>query len=343
MTKIAKLLSTKYVVASLLAFSILTPPQIVNAHNHVNESAAIIRYDSIHHPVIGKHGMVSSQRMLSSQIGADILSKGGNAVDAAVATGIALAVTLPRAGNLGGGGFMLVYLAEEQKTIAIDYREMAPSAAHRDMYLDKNGDVDNQKARFSHASSGVPGTVAGLAHALKKYGTMSWKQVVEPSIKLAEKGILVSYDLSENLKSRQAWLTANTATAKAYYKENKVPYEAGEVLVQPDLANTLKRIAEHGPEEFYKGKTAELIAIDMKKNGGLITMQDLANYKIAEREVVSTTYRGYDVVSMPPTSSGGVHIAQMLNVLEHYPIKRTRVWQCKKPTFTERSNETCLC
>lgn len=321
MQKITKLFNTRYVLAGLLTFSVISPSLTVNAHGHVDESAAVIRYDTIHHPVLGKHGMVSSQRELASQIGADILSKGGNAVDAAVATGIALAVTLPRAGNLGGGGFMLVHLADKQETVAIDYREMAPSAAHRDMYLDENGNVNNQMARFSHASSGVPGTVAGLAHALKKYGTMSWAQVVEPSIALAEQGILVSYDLSENLKSRKAWLTANPATAKAYYKNNKIPYEAGEILVQPDLAKTLKRLAKFGPEEFYTGKTAQLIAKDMKKNGGLITLEDLANYKVAEREVVKTTYRGYDVISMPPTSSGGVHVAQMLNILEHYPVK----------------------
>lgn len=293
-----------------------------NAHNHVDESAAIIRYDSIHHPVIGTKGMVSSQRELASQIGAEILSRGGNAVDAAVATGIALAVTLPRAGNLGGGGFMLVHIAEQNKTIAIDYREMAPKAAHRDMFLDKDGNVDNKLARFSHQSSGVPGTVAGLAHALEKYGTMSWASVVEPSIRLAQDGIVVSYDLAENLKSRHKWLTANDATAKAFYKTNKVPYEAGEVLVQPDLAKTLKLLAKEGPSAFYQGEIARKIAKDMKKHGGLITMEDMANYKVAEREVVRTNYRGFDVVSMPPTSSGGVHVVQMLNILEQYPVAK---------------------
>lgn len=321
MNKVTRLFSTKTLLAHVLTVGLLATSQSALAHNHVDESAAIIRYDAIHHPVIGKEGMVSSQRMLASQIGADILSQGGNAVDAAVATGIALAVTLPRAGNLGGGGFMLVHLADKQKTVAIDYREMAPAAAHRDMFLNKSGDVDNKKARFSHLSSGVPGTVAGLAHALEKYGTMSWKQVVQPAIELAESGILVSYDLSQNLKKRKVWLTANKATADAYYKNNGVPYEAGEVLVQPDLARTLKRLAKHGPQEFYRGETAVLIAADMKKHGGLITMEDLANYKVAEREAISTSYRGYDVVSMPPTSSGGIHIAQMLNVLEHYPVK----------------------
>ena len=316
MKKITQLSAIKSVVASIIASCTLLSTQAI-----ADESAAIIRYDGIYQPVIGKNGMVSSQRMLSSQIGAQILSQGGNAVDAAVATGIALAITLPRAGNLGGGGFMLVHMANSDQTIAIDYREMAPKAAHRDMYLDENGDVDNKKARFSHASIGVPGTVAGLAHALEKYGTMSWKEVLAPAIKLAEEGILVSYDTSESFKSRQKLLTANEATAQTFFKKNGVPYEAGEVLVQSDLANTLKHLAEHGPEEFYQGKIAELIAEDMEKHDGLITLEDLANYKVVEREVVRTTYRGYEVVSMPPTSSGGVHVAQMLNILEQYPVK----------------------
>ena len=316
MKKITQLSAIKSVVASIIASCTLLSTQAI-----ADESAAIIRYDGIYQPVIGKNGMVSSQRMLSSQIGAQILSQGGNAVDAAVATGIALAVTLPRAGNLGGGGFMLVHMANSDQTIAIDYREMAPKAAHRDMYLDENGDVDNKKARFSHASIGVPGTVAGLAHALEKYGTMSWKEVLAPAIKLAEEGILVSYDTSESFKSRQKLLTANEATAQTFFKKNGVPYEAGEVLVQSDLAKTLKHLAEHGPEEFYQGKIAELIAEDMEKHDGLITLEDLANYKVVEREVVRTTYRGYEVVSMPPTSSGGVHVAQMLNILEQYPVK----------------------
>lgn len=312
----------KHMFASILVFGIANASLSTQAANHVNEGAAIIRYDTIHHPVIGKNGMVSSQRMLASKIGADILRQGGNAVDAAVATGIALAVTLPRAGNLGGGGFMLIHLAKQSKTIAIDYREMAPKKAHRDMFLDSDGNVDNRKAQFSHLSSGVPGTVAGLSHALEKYGTMSWKQVVAPAIEIAEQGILVSYDLSENLKSRHAWLTANSATKKAYYKKNGVPYEPGEVLVQPDLAWSLKRLAAHGPSEFYQGEIAKKIVADMQANGGLISFEDLASYRVAEREAITTSYRGYTVASMPPTSSGGIHIAQMLNILEHFPLKQ---------------------
>ncbi|MEY8198895.1 MAG: gamma-glutamyltransferase, partial [Colwellia sp.] len=180
---------------------------------------------------------------------------------------------------------------------------------------------DNKKARFSHLSSGVPGTVAGLSHALEKYGTMSWQQVIEPSIKLAEQGILVSYDLSENLKSRRVWLTSNTATKKAFYKNNAVPYDPGETLVQPDLAWSLKQLAKYGPSSFYRGAIAKKIATEMKSKGGLITLDDLANYRVSEREAVTITYRGYKVVSMPPTSSGGVHIAQMLNIMENFPVK----------------------
>lgn len=311
-----------YTVSAIAATQV-TKSQVTKSQvnkNQAKTSQAIIRYDSIHHPVIGQKGMVSSQRTLSSQIGAEILAQGGNAVDAAVATGISLAVTLPRAGNLGGGGFMLVYLAKTQQTIAIDYREMAPAAAHRDMFLDDQGNVDNRKARFSYHSSGVPGTVAGLAHALEKYGTMSWKEVVTPAIKLAEQGILVSYDLAENLKRRQKRLTANPATAAIFYKENGVPYEVGEVIVQTDLAWSLKQLAQHGPAAFYSGEIAQKIAKDMQANGGLITLADLANYTVVERAAISTNYRGYEVVSMPPPSSGGVHLIQMLNILEQFPL-----------------------
>jgi len=320
MNKTKPSFSYKKLAGSLLVCSLMISPFSAYTASHVNEKSAIVRYNTIHHPVIGKDGMVSSQRMLASQIGADILRQGGNAIDAAVATGIALAVTLPRAGNLGGGGFMLVYLAKENKTVAIDYREMAPQKAHRDMFLDESGNVDNKKAQFSHLSSGVPGTVAGLSHALEKYGTMTWQQVISPAIKLAEQGILVSYDLSENLKSRHQWLTSNKETAKTYYKAKGVSYEPGEVLVQSNLAWSLKQLSKHGPSAFYQGNIAKKIVADMKKHGGLITFDDLANYKVNEREAVSTTYRGYKVTSMPPTSSGGVHIAQMLNILENFNL-----------------------
>lgn len=286
-------------------------------------SFPIIDYQSIHHPHISNTGMVVSQRKVASQVGSDILGKGGNAVDAAVATALALAVVLPRAGNLGGGGFMMVYLESLDKTIAIDYRERAPAAAHRDLFLDENGNYDKQKAQFSLLSAGVPGSVAGLYYALTKYGTMSWKEVIAPSILLAEKGFVVPHDLANTLSSStyRKRLTSNPAAAKSFYKKNKDLYSAGEILRQPDLAWTLKQLSEHGPEAFYKGAIAKKIVKEMKKNGGLITADDLENYVVAERVPVKGTYKGFDIVSMPPSSSGGIHLIQMLNMLESYSIK----------------------
>lgn len=281
---------------------------------------AIIRYNGLHHPEIGRDGMVVSQNRMASEVGAEILSQGGNAIDAAVATGFALAVTLPRAGNLGGGGFMLVYLAAEDRTIAIDYREMAPSGASRDMYLDANGDVDNQKARFSHLSAGVPGTVAGLLHAHERYGSMTLREVMQPAIRLAGEGIVVSFDMSNQLKRRYDRLASNAASRAAFYKAGGIPYEGGEILRQSDLARTLGEIAAHGREAFYGGEVADKIVAEMKSGGGLITLEDLANYRVIEREPVRGTYRGFEIVSMPPPSSGGVHVIQMLNILENFDL-----------------------
>ncbi len=281
----------------------------------------IIDYNSITHPVIGSGGMVVSQRTIASEVGAEILRNGGNAVDAAVATALALAVVLPRAGNLGGGGFMLVYSQELKKTVAIDYREMAPLQASRDMFLDEKGNYDRRKAQFSLLSAGVPGTIAGLYYALNKYGTLSWGDVLNPAIELAEEGFVVSHDLSSVLSNYKNRLTANEATAKAYYKKNKETYSAGEVIKLPDLAWSLKELKKVGPDAFYKGKIAEKIVAEMELNGGLITAKDLANYKVKERLPLQGTFKGYEVVSMPPSSSGGVHLIQMLNMLEPFSIK----------------------
>ncbi len=284
------------------------------------ERPPLIRYDAIQQPVIARHGMVVSQRQLASAAGADILRRGGNAVDAAVATAMALAVTHPRAGNLGGGGFLLLHLAETGSNIAIDYREMAPAAAHRDLFLNVFGRVDTQAEMFSHRSAGVPGTVAGLALALERYGSMSWAEVLQPAIALARDGFEVPWDQAEIFRTQRERLTRHPATAAAYYAPGGRPYEAGEVLRQADLAGTLQTLAEQGPAAFYTGPIAARIAADMAANDGLITLQDLAAYRALERPVVSADYRGYQVVSMPPPSSGGVHIAQMLNVLQHFPL-----------------------
>lgn len=273
------------------------------------------------HPVIANQGVVVSQEAIASQVGADILAAGGNAVDAAVATGFALAVTLPRAGNIGGGGFMLVHLAEVNKTVAIDYREMAPSAAFRDMFLDREGDVDLVKARHSLNSSGVPGTVAGLIHALDNYGTMSLKQVLKPAITLAADGFPVSHSLASSLVRYSDYLSKDPATRGYFYKPNGDFYRAGELLVQKDLARSLQRIYSGGKDGFYTGKTAELLVQQMRKNGGIISHKDLQNYSVIERQPVCGDYRGNRVCAMPPPSSGGVHLIQMLNILEGWNLE----------------------
>ncbi len=299
------------VICSILSFSFFS------------NDLPIVEYGSINHPVIDDEGMVVSQRMIASKVGAEILAQGGNAVDAAVATGLALAVVLPRAGNLGGGGFMVIYLKEEDKTIAIDYREKAPSAATRDLFLDENGDYDRKKAQFSLLSAGVPGSVAGFHHALTKYGTLTWEEVLQPAIKLAEDGFVIPHDLANTLASKRyrERLSADPAAAKVFFKKNKEIYSAGEILVQKDLAWTLKQLSQNGPEAFYSGDIAKLIVKEMERNGGLITLQDLKNYNVAERQPLEGSYKGYKVVSMPPSSSGGTHLIQMLNMLEDFPIK----------------------
>ena len=295
----------------------------IASHLFLANDLPIVEYNSINHPVIDDKGMVVSQRMIASEVGAEMLKKGGNAVDAAVATGLALAVVLPRAGNLGGGGFMVVYLKEEDKTIAIDYREKAPSAATRDLFLDENGDYDRKKAQFSLLSAGVPGSVAGFHHALTEYGTLSWQEVLEPAIRLAEEGFVIPYDLANTLASKRyrERLSSNPAAAKVFFKEDKSPYSAGEILIQKDLASTLKELSKNGPDAFYSGKIAQLIVEEMERNGGIITLEDLKNYNVAERQPLVGTYKGYEIVSMPPSSSGGTHLIQMLNMLEEFPIK----------------------
>ena len=303
---------------------ILTPIiSLLVLHSLFANDLPIIEYQSINHPVIDDDGMVVSQRKIASEVGAQILKDGGNAVDAAVATGLALAVVLPRAGNLGGGGFMIVHLKDKNETIAIDYREKAPAGAFRDLFLDEEGNYDKKKAQFSLLSAGVPGSVAGFHHALINYGTLSWEEILKPAIKLAEEGFEIPHDLANTLASKRyrARLSANEAAAKVFYKEDKSLYVAGEILIQKDLARTLKLLSELGPDAFYKGEIAALIVKEMEKNGGLITLQDLKNYNIVEREPLVGDYKDYKIVSMPPSSSGGTHLIQMLNMLEEFPIK----------------------
>jgi gamma-glutamyltranspeptidase/glutathione hydrolase len=294
----------------------------IQANSTDSSKHTVLDKNARFHPVISELGMVVSQEAIASQVGADILEAGGNAIDAAVATGFALAVTLPRAGNLGGGGFMMVYLAKENKTIAIDYREMAPLSADRDMFLDSKGDVDNAKARFSAQSAGVPGTVAGLLHALEQYGTLSISEILKPAIKLASQGFIVNHDLSDSLRLGSKRLYQHAASKNYFYKEEGEYYLPSELLVQSDLGSTLKRISEQGSSGFYKGKTADLIVSQMQRSGGLISHQDLANYKVVERDPVCGSYQQYSLCAMPPPSSGGIHLIQMLNILENFDLKQ---------------------
>ena len=272
-------------------------------------------------PVIGRNGMVTSREKIASQVGVDILKKGGNAVDAAVAVGFAMAVTYPQAGNLGGGGFMVIHLAKENKSIAIDYREMAPAAASRDMFLNADGTVNEMSSRFTHKATGVPGTVAGMAHALKNYGTMSLQEVMRPAHDLALAGFPMYNYLEGSLNARKERMMQNDAAAKVFYKKDGSSYKYGETFKQKDLAWSLKRIMEGGEKEFYHGEIAERIVADMEANGGLITMGDMANYKAVERPALVGEYKGHKVVTMPPPSSGGVHLVQIMNMLENDDLR----------------------
>jgi gamma-glutamyltranspeptidase/glutathione hydrolase len=276
--------------------------------------------DVRHHPQFSSTGMVAAQNLLSAEVGAAILADGGNAVDAAVAVGFSLSVTLPRAGNIGGGGFMLIHDAASGETIAIDYREMAPPAAHRNMFLTAAGDADPSISRFSHKASGVPGTVAGLYLAHQKFGRLPWRRLLQPAIQQARDGIVVSHGFASSLVSMQDRLCRNAATCAYFYKPGGAPYAMGERLVQADLANSLQLIADEGADAFYRGAIAEKIVAEMKRGGGLIDKEALAAYKPLVREPLRGSYRGYEVVTMPPPSSGGVHLLQMLNVLEHFPV-----------------------
>ena len=283
-------------------------------------SQPLFEYSAINHQVMGKAGMVASHNVLSSRIAAEILANGGNAIDAGAALGFALAVTLPRAGNIGGGGFMLVHVAELNKTIAIDFRETAPAAAEQDMFFDANGNVVlDETYRFSHKSSAIPGSVAGLAHIVEQYGTMTLAEVLAPAIRLARDGIEVTYDLAADLAFSQR-LKNNPASLRKFYKPDGSSYEVGEIFKQPDLAWTLSEIAAGGVDAFYRGSVAKKIVADMEAHNGLITLDDLANYDVIEREPVRGTFRGYDIAAMPAPSSGGTHVIQMLNILENFPL-----------------------
>jgi gamma-glutamyltranspeptidase / glutathione hydrolase len=273
-------------------------------------------------PVIARHGMVVTQEAEASRVGLDILKRGGNAVDAAVAVGFALAVTLPRAGNIGGGGFMLVHRADRNETIAIDYREAAPAATTKDVFLDANGEADPFKSRFSGLAVGVPGTVAGLELAWRKYGSgkFSFAELVAPAIALARDGLTVDDDVADSLPLAAKALASHPTSAGMFLRADGSVKRAGDHVALDDLAATLETIAANGAAGFYTGPVARKIVAAVQAAGGRMTMTDLANYRAVEREPVSGTYRGFTVVSMPPPSSGGAHIIEILNILEGFPL-----------------------
>jgi gamma-glutamyltranspeptidase / glutathione hydrolase len=269
-------------------------------------------------PVRARHGIVASTSPIASRVGAEIMQRGGNAIDAAVAVGLALSVVWPSAGNLGGGGFMMIRRANGD-TEVVDYRERAPNAASRDMYLDKSGNVIKDASTVGYKAIGVPGSVAGFALALQRHGKLKWADVIEPARQLAAEGFDVSYHVARSLRASNNLLSRFPESKRIFLRNGKF-YEEGEKFVQPELAATLARLKAQGPREFYEGETARMIVADMKANGGLITAEDLKGYEPTVRKPLHGTYRGYEIVTMPPPSSGGTALIEMLNMLEHYNL-----------------------
>ena len=299
----------------------LTSPDLAVRSSQLTQAAAA-RYDSqkdVFHPVVARHGMVATEQALASQVGVDILKAGGNAIDAAVAVGFALAVVLPNAGNIGGGGFMMVHDARSGQYVALDFRETAPASATRTTFQDAKGNVIDGKSLYTHTAVGVPGTVAGLTHAQKKWGRLSLAKVMAPAIELAEKGYPVSPTLARALKTEADTMGRWPAT-RAIFWRNGAPLKAGDRLVQKDLASSLKLIALQGADAFYRGPIGKKIVADSQAHRGLITAADLQGYKPVERKPVRGSYRQYEIVTMPPPSSGGIHLLQILNIMEGWPI-----------------------
>jgi len=329
-----------------------------SSQNTSTKNEAVLNYDhlnQIYQPIFGTGGMVASDQALASAVGAEILRQGGNAVDAAVATGFALAVVLPYAGNLGGGGFMMIHRQQPLKTTSIDFREVAPSGASRDMYLDEQGQVIKGMSTQSVASTGVPGSVAGLLMALDQYGTFSQKAVIQPAIVLAQQGFTVSHELANMLASHRNHLGKSTASRRVFFVKRDAsvtceiqvcPLEelktlsAGDKLIQTDLAQTLERIAQQGREGFYQGAVADSILKTLNastddtqqhasnqplknRSQPLFTTADLTNYQPHERQPIWGTFKGVKIASMPPPSSGGIHLIQMLNMLEALPLPQS--------------------
>ena len=271
-------------------------------------------------PIKAKNGMVVSANDLATKVGVVILKNGGNAVDAAVAVGFALSVTYPVAGNIGGGGFMVIHLADG-RDITIDYREKAPSLSSKDMYLDSAGNYNPKLSQVGETSAGVPGSVAGMIYALDKYGTMKLADVIKPAINFAEDGFPLNESTAASFNRYKKSFEKFKSTKKVFTKIDDV-YQEGEIFKQPDLANTLRLIKENGRDGFYKNYIASLIVVQMKKSGGYISYKDLENYQPVERQPVKGSYKGYDVISMGPPSSGGIALIELLNILENFSFDK---------------------
>jgi len=314
---VARSVSALGAFALLIALGTSAFPQAVP-----DPETDIVRLAGAIKPVVAKNGMVTTQDAIATRIGVTILEKGGNAVDAAVAVGFALAVTHPRAGNLGGGGFFVIWLAEKQQAVALDFREIAPAAINAKSFLDENGKPDISKATRTGLGVGVPGSVSGLATALEKFGSgkFTLEDLIAPAIKLARDGIPVESDLERSINFFQKTLLRWPSTAKIFAKDG-APLKQGDLLVQRDLANTLEAIAKNGPDAFYKGEIADKISLAVREAGGVMTSDDIAKYKTEILDVVRGNYRGYDILSMPPPSSGGALLVQLLNILEGFDFK----------------------
>jgi gamma-glutamyltranspeptidase/glutathione hydrolase len=308
------------VVILLVAFSAPSAAQQPGRGSYTPSAAQSIN------AIVAEHGMVVAQERTAAAIGADILRRGGNAVDAAVATGFAMAVSYPRAGNIGGGGFMVIHSADRQEEVAIDYRETAPSATTRGIFLGPDGKPDVAKSRDSALGIGVPGTVAGLTLALEKYGSgkFTLADLLQPAIDLAREGIVVTDDTADTLPGWHRRLARWPASAKIFSRADGTSLREGDRLVQADLAATLSAIAEHGPRGFYEGAVAEKLVKGIGEAGGILTLDDLRSYRAVIRTPVRGSYRGYDVVSMPQPSSGGVVLLESLNILEGFPIRELK-------------------